>query len=43
VAIDAAGCHRVIVERIREKGADYLIALKGNQGNLHDEVVIFFE
>jgi predicted transposase YbfD/YdcC len=43
VTIDAAGCHRVIVERIREKGADYLIALKGNQGNLHDEVVNFFD
>jgi predicted transposase YbfD/YdcC len=43
VTIDAAGRHKVIVEQIREKGGDYLLALKGNQGNLHDEVVNFFE
>ena len=42
VTIDAAGCHKVIVERVREKGGDYLIALKGNQGNLHDEAINFF-
>lgn len=43
MTIDAAGCHKVIVERIRERGGDYLIALKGNQGNLHDEAVNFFD
>jgi predicted transposase YbfD/YdcC len=43
ITIDAAGCHKVIVNRIREKEGDYLIALKGNQGNLHDEAINFFE
>lgn len=26
VTIDAAGCHKIIVEQIREKGGDYLLA-----------------
>jgi predicted transposase YbfD/YdcC len=43
ITIDAAGCQKVIVEQIREKKGDYLIALKGNQGLLHDEVTNFFE
>lgn len=32
-----------IIEQIRNQGGDYLIALKGNQGNLHAEVMKFFE
>lgn len=43
ITIDAAGCQKVIVNQIREKKGDYLIALKGNQGSLHDEVTNFFE
>lgn len=43
VTIDAAGCHKVIVEQIREQDGDYLIALKGNQGTLHSEVVNYFD
>lgn len=43
VTIDAAGCHKVVIEQIRNKEGDYLIALKGNQGNLHAEVTNFFE
>lgn len=43
VTIDAAGCQKAIVEKIRKKKGDYLIALKGNQGLLHDEVTNFFE
>jgi predicted transposase YbfD/YdcC len=43
ITIDAAGCQKVIVKQIREKKGDYLIALKGNQGLLHDEVTNFFE
>ena len=34
VTIDAAGCQRKVVEAIAERGADYLIALKGNQGGM---------
>jgi predicted transposase YbfD/YdcC len=43
VTIDAAGCQKAIVEKIRKKKGDYLIALKGNQGLLYDEVTNFFE
>lgn len=43
VTIDAAGCHKVVIEQIRDQGGDYLIALKGNQGNLHAEAINYFE
>jgi predicted transposase YbfD/YdcC len=36
VTLDAMGCQKAIVERIVEKGADYLIALKANQETLHE-------
>jgi len=38
VTIDAMGCQRAIAEKIIAKKADYLIALKGNQGTLHEDV-----
>ena len=34
ITIDAMGCQREIVETIVEQKANYLIAAKGNQGNL---------
>lgn len=37
VTIDAMGCQKKIVEKIREKKADYAITLKGNQGKIHDD------
>lgn len=43
VTIDAMGCQRKIVEKIVEKEADYVIALKKNQGNLYDEVEQIFK
>jgi predicted transposase YbfD/YdcC len=42
VTIDAAGCQKGIASQIRDKGADYVLALKGNQGSLHAEVENFF-
>lgn len=42
VTIDAMGCQRDIVERIVEKGADYVISLKGNQSALQKEVEALF-
>lgn len=42
VTIDAAGCQTEIVEKIREGGGNYFIALKGNQGTLHAEAENFF-
>lgn len=38
VTIDAAGCQKGIAAQICEKGGDYVLALKANQGNLHAEV-----
>ena len=38
VTIDAIGCQREIARKILEKKADYVLALKGNQGALRDDV-----
>lgn len=43
VSIDAMGCQKEIASEIVDKGADYVLALKGNQGNLHEDVKLFFE
>ena len=43
VTIDAAGCQKKIAKQIREQGADYVLALKGNQGSLHEEAKEYFE
>jgi len=43
VTIDAMGCQKEIVHDIRERGGHYIIALKGNQGNLHAEALNFFD
>ena len=43
VTIDAAGCQKEIVSKIRQKGGDYVLSLKGNQGNFHAEVDNFFQ
>lgn len=42
VTIDAAGCQKGIASQIRAKEGDYVLALKGNQGNLHAEAQNFF-
>jgi predicted transposase YbfD/YdcC len=41
VTIDAMGCQRGIARKIIDKKADYVLALKGNQGTLHNDVQIF--
>ncbi len=41
VTIDAMGCQRAIARKIKDKKADYIIALKGNQGTLHEDVRLF--
>jgi len=41
VTIDAIGCQRDIAQRIIDKKADYVLALKGNQGSLRDDVELF--
>ncbi len=42
ITIDAMGCQREIAAKIIEKEADYVLALKGNQGTLRDDVEEFF-
>jgi predicted transposase YbfD/YdcC len=42
VTIDAMGCQKEIAAKIVEKKADYVLALKGNQENLHAEVKSLF-
>ncbi len=41
VTIDAMGCQRAIAQKIVDKNADYILALKGNQGSLRDDVELF--
>ena len=43
VTADAMSCQRTICAQIVEQGADYVIALKGNQGTLHKDVRLFLE
>jgi predicted transposase YbfD/YdcC len=42
ITIDAMGCQRDIAAKIIDKKGDYLLALKGNQGTLRDDVELFF-
>jgi predicted transposase YbfD/YdcC len=41
VTIDAMGCQRGIAQKIIDKKADYVLALKGNQGTLRKDVEVF--
>jgi len=42
VSIDAMGTQKEIAQRIVDKGADYVLALKGNQPSLHEDAALFF-
>jgi len=43
ITTDALGTQTEIVKKIRKRGADYVLALKGNQTSLHDDVNLYFE
>ena len=43
VTIDAMGCQTKIAEKIIDRKADYVLGLKGNQGQLQEEVVLLFK
>lgn len=43
ITIDAMGCQRKICDQIIEKEADYVLSLKGNQGNFHKDIKLFFD
>jgi len=41
ITIDAMGCQRDIAQTVIDKKADYVLALKGNQGSLREDVELF--
>jgi predicted transposase YbfD/YdcC len=43
VTIDAMGTQRAIAEKIIDGDGDYVLALKGNQSTLHDDIKLFFQ
>lgn len=43
VTIDAMGTQTEIAKKIKEKGADYILALKENQKTLYEDTRLFFE
>jgi len=43
VTIDAMGCQTDIAAKIRDKGADYVLALKDNNAELHEDVRDYFD
>lgn len=38
VTLDAMGCQREVAQKVVERGGDYILALKGNQESLHQQV-----
>ena len=43
ITTDAMGTQTEIVKKIRKKRGDYVLALKGNQGSLYEDVKLYFE
>src|SRR5262245_61226434 len=43
VTIDAMGTQKAIAEQVLAGGADYVLALKGNQGTLHQTVIDYID
>jgi predicted transposase YbfD/YdcC len=43
ITLDAMGTQRNIAAQIIDQGGDYILALKGNQGTLHNQVKAFFK
>ena len=43
ITVDALNCQKNVAKEISEADADYVLALKGNHGTLHDEVKTFLD
>ena len=43
VTTDAMGCHPQIAQQIVDADADYVLALKANQGQLYEDVKLLFD
>jgi predicted transposase YbfD/YdcC len=42
VTIDAMGCQKEIAAQVRERGADYVLTVKGNQEHLQEDIAAYF-
>jgi predicted transposase YbfD/YdcC len=42
VTVDAIGCQKEIAQQIVDQEADYLLAVKGNQDHLLEDIELFF-
>ncbi len=43
VTTDALNCQRAIAQQIVDQGGDYVLALKGNQGKLYEDVSLYLD
>jgi predicted transposase YbfD/YdcC len=43
ITIDAVGCQKNIASKIIEQHGNYVLALKGNQSDLHNEIINYFD
>lgn len=43
ISVDAIGCQKKIARIIQDKGADYVLALKANQHNFHEDVALYMD
>jgi predicted transposase YbfD/YdcC len=43
VTADALNCQRAIAAQVVEQGGDYVLALKGNQGTLHEDIRLYLD
>ena len=43
ITIDAMGCQTKIAEKIVDCGGDFVLALKGNQGEFHEDVKLYLD
>jgi len=43
VTIDAIGCQKDIAQKIIDRKGHYVLAVKGNQGTLHDDIKMFLD
>ena len=43
VTADALNCQKEIAQQIVDQGGDYVLALKGNQADLHEDVKLYFD
>jgi predicted transposase YbfD/YdcC len=43
VTVDAVGCQKEVAAQVREKGADYVLAVKDNQPHLYEDIAEHFQ